>query len=473
MAMARPAIFYSFSFSPNPKWSTFFPEGDEVFEYLQYVCDKYQLNDKIQFNTDVSEIRWREDEELWEVHLTHLVPGLGDLSFKERQKRVQEQGPEGIYLAHEVVKAKVVVSAAGGLVEPNDFPNSVSGREQFEGKVFHSAKWDQEADLNEKDIVVVGSGCSAAQFIPRLIKAPFNAKSVTQVMRSPPWVVPRSDPPFGKEKWEKWSPLLFGRIPSLARAFRLLLFFAAELEFVSIFYNTPYNQKARKKIESQLMSHLENKVPEKYHEILSPNYSVACKRRLWDNDWFNSLNDPKIKLTTQPLTSLQPRGATLGPGRDYPDLNESASKVSTNRIQIPADVVILANGFELTTWLHPLKVRGKGGALMQDVWDERGGPQAYIGATMDGFPNFFMIFGPNTATGHSSVILASENMVEYSLRFIQHILSGDVKTVEVKKEAEMAWTREVQEQLKHSVFNSGGCRNWYKTANGWNAIAYP
>lgn len=442
-------------------------------DYLQGVCDKYQLNDKIQFNTDVTEIRWLEDEELWEVHLTHLAPGLGDLSAKERQNRVIEQGPKSVYVAQEVVKAKIVVSAAGGLVEPNEFPNSVAGREQFEGKVFHSARWDHEVDLNGKDIVVVGTGCSAAQFVPLLTKEPFNAKSVTQVMRSPPWVVPRPLPPFGKENWERWAPVLFGRMPLLARAARLLIFLHGELDFMRVFHNTPYSRKTREKIESQLMRHMKKTVPEKYHEILSPNYTVGCKRRLFDNDWLNSLNDPKIKLTTQPLTSLQPRGATLGPGRDYPDPNDSASKVSIDKVQIPVDVVICANGFELTTWLHPLKVRGKGGALMQDVWDERGGPQAYLGATMDGFPNFFMIFGPNTATGHSSVILASENMVEYSLKFIRHILSGDVKTVEVKKEAEVAWTKEIHEQLEDTVFNSGGCQSWYRTANNWNALAYP
>lgn len=473
MAMGRPAIFYSFSFSPNPKWSTYYPEGDEIVDYLQGVCDKYQLNDKIQFNTDVTEIRWLEDEELWEVRLTHLAPGLGDLSFKDRQKRVKEQGPESVYLAQEVVKAKIVVSAAGGLVEPNEFPKSIAGREHFEGKLFHSARWDYGADLNEKDVVVVGTGCSAAQFVPRLTKAPFNAKSVTQVMRSPPWVVPRPTTPVSKENWEKWTPWLFGRIPLIARAFRFMIFCLAELDFMRLFHDTPQNRKARKEIESQLIRYMKQTVPEKYHEILSPNYSVGCKRRVFDNEWFSSLNDPKINLTTQPLTSLQPRGATLGPGRDYPDSKDSASKVSTEQVQIPADVVILANGFELTTWLHPLKIRGKGGALMQDVWDERGGAQAYMGATMDGFPNFFMIFGPNTATGHTSVIMASENAVEYILRFVRHILDGDVKTVEVKKEAEVTWTREIQETLQKMVFNSGGCHNWYKTADGWNATMYP
>ena len=436
------------------------------------MCDKYQLNENIQFNTDVTETRWLEDEELWEVHLTHLVPGAGDLSSKDRQQRAKVEGFGSVYIRHEVVKAKIVVSAAGGLVEPNAFPLSIPGREDFQGKIFHSARWDDDANLNDKDVIVIGTGCSAAQFVPALTQVPFNARSVTQIMRSPPWVAPQSLPPFGQEKWEKWSSFVFSWFPLLARFLRLMMFVLAEIDFYRIFHNKPWNAKARERMEADLLSHLKNTVPEKYQEILTPNYSVGCKRRIFDATWFRGLNDPKITLTTQPLTSLQLRGATLGPGRNYPDPKDTASKAPIEEIHIPADIIILANGFELTTWLHPLKVRGKGGAIMQDVWDERGGAQAYMGATMDGFPNFFIIFGPNTATGHSSVILASENMVNYSLKFIKQILNGNMRTVEVKKEAEIAWTKDIQAELRKTVFNSG-CNSWYKTANGWNATVYP
>ena len=442
-------------------------------EYLQGICNRYQLNDKIQLNTDVTEMRWLEDEELWEVQLTHLVAGAGDLSSKDRQQRVRDQGQESVYLRQEMVRAKIVISAVGGLVEPNAIPDSIPGRENFAGRVFHSARWDNDVDLNDKDVVVLGTGCSAIQFVPLLTKAPFNAKSVTQVMRSPPWVVPRPVPPFGNDKWEKWTPILFRSIPGLGRLLRTFLFLTTEMIFYDLFPDTPRVQKKRKETEKDLIRWMREKVPEKYHEILTPNYSYGCKRRIFDVAWFASLHDPKIELTTQPFTSLQTRGVTLGPGRTYPESKDTSGKVPTDQVQIPADVVILANGFDLTTWLHPLKIRGKGGRLMQDVWDERGGAQAYMGATMDGFPNFFMIFGPNTATGHSSVLLATENMVEYSLKFIKQILSDDVKTIEVKKEAEMAWTKKLQEGLEKTVFNSGACRSWYRTASGWNSTAYP
>ena len=146
--------------------------------------------DKIQLNTDVSELQWLEDEEVWEATLLHMRPGTGDLSNKERQQMISEKGRDSVYIKEEVVRAKIVCSAAGGLVEPNAWPETIN-RDKFEGDIFHSARWDASVDLRGKDVIVLGTGCSAAQFVPRLIKEPYNVKSVTQVMRSPPWVVPR------------------------------------------------------------------------------------------------------------------------------------------------------------------------------------------------------------------------------------------------------------------------------------------
>lgn len=471
-----PAVFYSFSFSPNHKWSSTHPGGAEIIHYLQDVCEKYQIVDKIQLNTDVSEVHWLEDEELWEATLLHMMPGTGDLSTKERQRTIAEKGRESVYLNEEKVKAKIICSAAGGLVEPNAWPETIPGRDQFEGDIFHSARWDYNVDLRDKDVIVMGTGCSAAQFVPRLPKEPYNVKSLIQIMRSPPWVQPRGNPLLGlvkKESWEKWTPRLFPKIPGLARAYRTFLFCLSELDFFLILTGKNTAVKTRKKVEAKLVRQMKDVVPEQYHEILTPDYGVGCKRRIFDALWLDSLNDPKIHLTTQPITSLQPKGVTLGPGRTYPDPEDKASKAPTDENHLPADVIILANGFELTTWLSPLKVIGKGGAVMQEVWDERGGPQAYMGNAMDGFPNFFIIFGPNTATGHSSVILASENMVEYTLKFVEKILKKDVKTFDVKKEKEIAWTKEMQEKLKGTVWHSGGCHSWYKTANDWNSVAYP
>lgn len=164
---------------------------------------------------------------------------------------------------------------------------------------------------------------------------------------------------------------------------------------------------------------------------------------------------------------------TLGPGRYYPDEKDTSSKVSTEQKTVAADVIVLANGFVTSKWLHPLKITGADGQDLISTMDKRGGPQAYQGTAMDGFPNFFMIFGPNTATGHSSVILASENMTDYAMKFVAPILKGDVKTVDVKKEAEVAYTQDIQTKLKDTVFMGGGCSSWYFTKDGWNSTVLP
>lgn len=469
----RPALFYSFSFCPNYRWSSFHPPGWEIIQYLQEVCAKYQIVDKIQLNTEVAELRYLNDEQLWEVKLQHLVAGSGDLTTKERKHRIDTEGLTSVVLREETVRAKIVCSAAGGLVEPNTWPESISGIETFEGDLFHSARWDHSVDLSGKSVIVMGTGCSAAQLVPKLPKPPYNAKSVTQLMRSPPWVVPKPQPPFGAEKWARYTPTLFTTLPWLGRAFRTMLFLFGEADFFTLFPNTSTAEKGRKRTEASLLYHMKKSVPEKYHEMLTPDYGVGCKRRIFDETWFPSLSNPAIELTTLPLTSIQPKGVTLGPGRTYPDPQDRNSKVPSEERKLPADVIVLANGFEVKTWLHPLKIVGKDGRLLSDVWEERGGAQAYMGSTMDGFPNLFIIFGPNTATGHSSVILASENMTGYAIRFIKRILKGDVKTFEVKKKAEMAWTKTMQEKLKDTVWTSNNCQNWYINSTGWNGTAYP
>ncbi len=450
----------------------FHPSGAEIVKYLQGVCSDFRITDKIQLNTDVTECRWLPEEKLWQITLVHLQPGMGDLSVKDRRKIVSERGEKSVYAGKEIIRAKVVASAVGGLVEPQGWPEYIPGREDFQGDIFHSARWNHNVDLHGKDVVVVGTGCSAAQFVPRLTKEPYGANSVTQLMRSPPWVMPRPNPPGGDDWWATRGAALLKNVPGLARTLRTLLFLAGEYD-MRLFGGEKYHAKERAKYEKALLEHMRRTVPEKYHEILTPDYGVGCKRRIFDATWFPSLNDPKIELTTLPLQSVQAKGVTLGPGRTFPDPRKTDSNVPREERRLPADVIVLANGFDTSKWLHPLNVIGKDGKDLVTTMDERGGPQAYLGTAMDGFPNFFIIFGPNTATGHSSVILASENMVNHSLNFIKLILNGDATTVEVKQEAEVNYTRDIQEKLSKTVWMSGGCQSWYKTADGWNSTLFP
>ncbi|KAI9782933.1 MAG: hypothetical protein M1839_004408 [Geoglossum umbratile] len=465
-----PAPFYSFSFAPNYAWTTYHPAGDEILQYLHEVCEKFQIVDKIQLDTDVSAARWLEEEELWEVATTQLTPGSGDLSPLDRKRKL-ESGEQNTVVKREIVRCKVLISGVGGLVEPNSLPKGIPGWETFEGRIFHSARWDHNVDFTNKDVVVVGTGCSAAQFVPRLIKEPYNAKSVTQLMRTPPWLIPPPEPPFGRERWGLWAPVVFTSMPAVGWLFRQLVAAASEYDW-RLFGGSDYNERERKKAQERFLAHIYKTTPEKYHEILTPNYSIGCKRRILDTDWSASLQDPRIELTTLEFNSVQPRSVILGPGKAYPPMS-SGGATPSHEIQVATDIIVLANGFNTTQWLHHLEVIGKNGVSLHNEWDRRGGPQAYNGTSMDGFPNFFILFGPNTATGHSSVILASENMVNYSLKFIKPILKGEVSQVEVKREAEEEYTRDIHEKLKSTVWMNGSCTSWYKTESGWNSTAYP
>lgn len=446
------------------------PSGPEIAQYLADVCEQYQIVDKIQFHTDVKNLRWIEQDEEWEVTLSHLVPGTGDLSAYEREQLALEDGSHAVYIKEEIVRAKVVVSGVGGLVEPKTWPKDIPGIEGFEGDIMHTARWDDEIDLQNKDVVVLGSGCSAAQVVPELAKPEANVRSITQLMRTPPWVQPDLLPPHLLVKWDRWMPTLCTYIPGLSGLLRNNVFLMLEHNFFAMFTDSAYGRWKRPQIEEAFLAHMRKMAPEKYHEILTPDYSLGCKRRIIDGTWYRSLNSSKVELTTQPLTRIHAKSVTIGPGSFYP---RDQSNANDEVREIPADVLILGNGFETNKWLHPLKMTGKGGKDIQELWDERGGAQAYLGIAMDQFPNFFMLFGPNTATGHTSVIFATENAVNYSLNFIKPILDGKVSSYEIKEEAERAWTKQLQDQLQKTVFRRGLCASWYITEDGWNSSTYP
>ncbi|KAI8936578.1 hypothetical protein NX059_006978 [Plenodomus lindquistii] len=214
---------------------------------------------------------------------------------------------------------------------------------------------------------------------------------------------------------------------------------------------------------------MRKQVPKKYWDMMTPDYGVGCKHRIFDQRWLRSLNDPKIKLTIQALGHVTETGVVLKRGATYP---RNVNPEDYPEREIPADIIVLANGFDTARWLHTLKVVGEGGKDLIEVMEDRGGAQAYQGTAMDGFPNFFMIFGPNTATGHSSVVMASENMVNYALKFISLILHNNASTIAVKSSAEKAYTADVQRALRDTVWQSG-CSSWYYRADGWNPTVYP
>lgn len=348
-------------------------------------------------------------------------------------------------------------------MEPNSWPRDVPGLELFKGPVFHSARWKADIDLNDKDVVVVGAGCTAAQLVPSLMKEPHAPKSVTQLMRSPPWVMPRPQTPH---LWKKYASLVFQLLPPLALFLRYVLFFYAESTWLNIGMSR-FNKWRRQRFEGNLLSHLQKTVPGKYLTMLTPSFGVGCRRIIIDDGWLDCLSLSNVELTTRPLVSVNERGVVLGPEPSILSPTKNNGGYSTKS----ADVIILANGFETSTYLHRLKVRGTNGKYLHDVWNERGGPSAYLSTAIHGFPNFFMILGPNAVSGHSSAILASENVANYALQFISLILKGKAETVEIKERAEKDYTAEVQRRSMDKVWQT--CKNGYIAPNGWNSSICP
>lgn len=462
-----PAMVYSYSFAQNPKWTQTYPTGQEIVSYLYDVCADYKLLDKIQCDTNVKSVRWLEHVKEWEVILEHLMPGSGDMSTAERRRFEKENPEKPVVLKEEMIRAKVVVSAVGGLVEPKE-PIDLPGRDQFAGKIVHTARWDEKVELKDKNVVVIGTGCSAAQVVTALSKPEAGVKQITQLMRSPPWTTP-SFSPEEKQAFKETMPFRCTYIPGYQRVMRKIIYATVESEWFLLFAPTEAARQRRQEKRKELLDYMHRMVPEKYHRILTPDYEVFCKRRVIDDGWFASLQQENVELTARKPKKLGPRHLTLSDELSYPVGEKDPSGQDRD---IPCDVLVMANGYQTNEWIHPLDVMGRDGQLLSQVWKKQGGAGGYLGAAMHGFPNFFIVFGPNTATGHSSVILASEVMSDYALNFIGPLLRGDTQMAEIKEAAERAYTAEVQRSLKTSVYNSGGAKNWY-VSDGWNSTTYP
>ena len=206
-----------------------YPTGVEFREYLHDVAAKHKLQQHFQLNADVKELRWKEADAQWEITLQHLDPGTGDLSTADREARLAQSGRRTVYLHEEVVRAKVVISCVGILVEPNPWPSSIPGHDSFKGEIFHSARWRDNIDLNGKDTVVLGTGCSAAQIVPSLLKDPYHIKSLTQIGRSAPWVMPRLSEPFSQETYARYAPTVYKWFPLLGYLNRILIYLLMEV----------------------------------------------------------------------------------------------------------------------------------------------------------------------------------------------------------------------------------------------------
>ncbi|RAQ62585.1 dimethylaniline monooxygenase [Aspergillus flavus] len=392
-----PAFFYSFSFAPNYLSKTIFPSGRDYIDYLYNVVERAGIADKIQLNTEVISLEWIEKDAEWEQYISQVY------GQDSRGKKTE---------AVEIVRAKVVISAVGVLAESSEWPSSVASRDTYNGQLLHSARWPDKISLDGQDVVLVGSGCSAAQIAPALLQT--KVKSLTQIKRTAPWLVPRVEEPGGRDAYAKWAPRIYGMIPGLR-------------------YTRP-NGRLRKQEEASCLAHMRALAPITYHDQLTPTYQLGCKRRIYDNDWLRGMHDPRFMLESRPWRSVADTSITVGDG--------------DNAKTYHADTLILATGFEATQFLQPISVVGRHGLSLHGLWATRGGPHAYLGTAVDGFPNFFLILGPNTFSGHTSV-----------------------ESIEPKTIAVQTWLTGIRRDMASTVFAS--CQSWYNGGGRYNSVMYP
>ncbi|KAJ7021677.1 hypothetical protein C8F04DRAFT_1003958 [Mycena alexandri] len=400
--------FYSLSTDLNPDWNATHGTQPEMHAYWRKLTTKYELYPRIVFNRLVVSAKWSPSEQLYHV-ITEDVQSHEQFS----------------------TTAKILISALGVLDVPR-FPN-IPGLSSFEGNLFHSARWDTGVELRGKRVAVIGNGASATQLVPLISEDP--DVKITQFCRTPNWM----SPPIGfnytpRRKW------VFRNVPLVMRAYRLFLYLRGELLYLSVFANPA----TRAKISARVTNYIKHMAPKEDVERLIPDYPMGCKRLLRNTNYLQSLHKPNLRLNWDGIQSVEEDGLITKKGD-----------------KLPFDVMIFATGF--TADRYPLTVVGDAGKSVQEYYDSQSGPKAYLGTTVPGFPNFFMLAGPNTSTGHTSAILAEEMQIAYILKFVKPILAGQVASFTVTPRATDEYNDLIHARLSRSVFVQ--CASWYRAGS--------
>ncbi|KAK3313629.1 hypothetical protein B0H66DRAFT_522770 [Apodospora peruviana] len=427
-----PSALYSFSFERNPDWSRFLPPADELHAYLRRVANKYDLIDKMSFGKEVTRAEWVEDRARWRLTVR-----------------------DGTTREEEVVECQFLFSGAGQFTQPRELDDHIKGKETFEGVMVHSARWPKGDDdrisfLRDKSVVVIGNGCTAAQIVPSIVG---EVKQLTQVARSKHWIYPPVDDKVAS--WEKW---LLRHSPGLTALQRFMSYSVAEKDWKG-FRMDRTGERFRRSKRRMVEAYMRSKAPEKYHDLLVPDFEIGCKRRIFDSGYLASLHAKNLTLTNKQVVEILPRGVRLESGE-----------------VVEADAIILATGFATNnSYIGGIEIVGRGGETVRDHFDSFGGPEAYNLTALSGFPNFFLLLGPNTATGHTSTVMIIENAVNYALRVIKPVLQGQASVAEIKRPAEEVYVDQLQKALAKTVWATG-CSSWYvrgEAGKTWNGMSYP
>jgi len=405
-----PSHVYSFSFAPNPDWSRAYSPQPEILAYMQRVARDFGVMPYITFNTEVLDATFDEPNGSWTLNST--------------------QG---------VITCKALILGMGGLSRPA-IPN-LNGLQEFEGAVWHSARWNHDFDLKGKRVACIGTGASAIQFIPEI--APF-VDQLDVYQRTPPWVIPRSDRPYSKTELN-----VFQKVPAARTIYRTGLYGLSELRGAG--FVTDYRiLKAFQKLAERHIRQTLSTEPELLNKVL-PDYTIGCKRILMSNTYYPALMRRNVEVITEPIQRI------------WPDSIESDERR-------PYDAIIFGTGFHVTDFMDHFPIAGLNGVTLTAAWKD--GAEAYYGTTVAGFPNLFLMVGPNTGLGHNSIISIIEAQTPLVYRALDMLERSRARYLDTDPQKQAEHNSEIQSRLQRSVWQSG-CKSWYQQHDGKITTLWP
>jgi cation diffusion facilitator CzcD-associated flavoprotein CzcO len=406
---------YSFSFEPWPEWTRDFAQQKEILAYLRHCAGKYGIRPHIRFHTKATSARFDARTGLWQV-------GISDAKGAS------------------TIQARVLVPGCGPLSRPS-LPD-IPGLASFQGTMFHSARWDDAFPLDGKNVAVVGTGASAIQIVPAI--AP-RVKKLSVFQRTPPWILPKPDGAI-----PAWKRAVFRKVPLAQTLARRRIYWTRELMAVGFVVDPRILKALSRLARLNLRKHVKDPV---LREKLTPGYTMGCKRILPTNDYLPALQRPNVELVTSGIAEVKAHAIV--------------TKDGTER---PIDALVLATGFEAAEAVAPFDVVGRHGQSLDAAW--RDGAEAYLGTTVAGFPNLFLLVGPNTGLGHSSMVFIIESQLAYVLGAVKRMRERELRFVDVRPDVQAAYNARIQEKLKKTVWATG-CMSWYLTATGKNTTVWP
>lgn len=407
-----PSHLYSFSFEPNPEWSRVFATQPEIHAYLRRCADKYHVRPRIRFGAEVEQAVFDERRSVWQVTLAN----------------------------GETLRARLLISATGQLSRPS-LPH-IDGIDTFKGHAFHSATWDHGYSLAGKRVAVIGTGASAIQFVPAIADT---VGKLTVFQRSPAYILPRPD-----RAYTRLEKAMFHRLPWTMKLYRAGIYLQYESRAIAftrfkglmkIAAGIPFRRLLSRQVADESL-----------RAKLVPDYPIGCKRILLSSEYLATMNKPNVSLVTDRIRRITADGIETSDGKHH-----------------QADVIVYGTGFAATEFLSPMRIVGRSGLNLNDAW--RRGAQAYLGITVPGFPNFFMLYGPNTNLGHNSIVYMLESQIAHVVRCYKAMKASDASAIEVDADRYRRFNVHVQDRLAKTVWN--GCKSWYVDESGHNSTNWP